>query len=214
MVMAKRPRAARVVVLRSIKSMALHLFTKNGYAPTRVEDIAAATGISRRTFFRYFESKEDIIFSWTDDEAFTAWPLLVDGVTREHSWTALRGAFLALATRPESELRQVRQIMTIILQTPILRGRLYNEAAVWQRKLSEVLEETNRGNSLAMLATRTRIAAAVIAYLSAVEEWIEPRSQHSLEALVGAAFDAINFDSFRHEQDAFRVRLPDRRQMD
>jgi AcrR family transcriptional regulator len=213
MVTAKRPRTARVVVLRSIKSMALHLFTKNGYAPTRVEDIAAAIGISRRTFFRYFESKEDIIFSWTDDEAFTAWPLLVDSVTQEHSWTALRRAFLALATRPESELRQVRQIMTIILQTPILRGRLYNEAAVWQRRLSEVLESKSRDDSLVMLATRTRIAAAVTAYLSAVEEWIAPRPGHSLEVLVGTAFDAINCYSFQREQDVFRVCLLDRLQV-
>lgn len=203
----KRPRPARLVVLRGIKNMALHLFTKNGYAPTRVEDIAAATGISRRTFFRYFESKEDIIFSWTDDEAFAAWPFLVDGATYEHSWTALRRAFLTLATRSEAELRQVRQIMTIIMQTPILRGRLYNEASAWQRKLSEVLQGTSRDHSLATLATRTRIAAAVAAYLLAVEEWVAPRSEHSLDALVGAAFDAINFDGFQREPDAFRLRL-------
>lgn len=40
---------------------AMAVFNKKGYAATRVEDILEAAGIARRTFYRYFESKEEIL---------------------------------------------------------------------------------------------------------------------------------------------------------
>lgn len=46
---------------------ALRLFADQGYEATSVDEIAEAAGISRRTFFRQFRSKEDVIFA--DHEA-------------------------------------------------------------------------------------------------------------------------------------------------
>jgi TetR/AcrR family transcriptional regulator, regulator of mycofactocin system len=48
--------------IEAIEKVALEVFAARGFEDTPVEDIAAAAGISRRTFFRYFGSKSDIPF--------------------------------------------------------------------------------------------------------------------------------------------------------
>lgn len=56
--------------LRQISDAALDLFERRGVAGTTVDDIAEAAGVSPRTFFRYFPTKEDAVF--VDDEQFEA----------------------------------------------------------------------------------------------------------------------------------------------
>ncbi|UZT77585.1 TetR/AcrR family transcriptional regulator [Ectopseudomonas chengduensis] len=49
-----------------IAEVGLQLFLTNGYESTTLDAIAAEAGISRRTFFSYFKSKDDVILSWQE----------------------------------------------------------------------------------------------------------------------------------------------------
>ncbi len=51
----------RAEVRRDLVTAAVELFHNKGYEETTVDDIAATAGVGRRTFFRYFRSKEDAI---------------------------------------------------------------------------------------------------------------------------------------------------------
>jgi AcrR family transcriptional regulator len=41
---------------------AVELFETQGYVETTIDDIACRAGVGRRTFFRYYRSKEDVVF--------------------------------------------------------------------------------------------------------------------------------------------------------
>ncbi len=60
---ARRGRSAegRAEVRRDLVTAAVDLFTAQGYEATAVDEITAAAGVARRTFFRYFRSKEDAV---------------------------------------------------------------------------------------------------------------------------------------------------------
>ena len=58
--------AKRHVIKEAVWHAALDLFEAQGYDRTTVEEIAEQAGISRRTFFRYFSSKDEIVVFATD----------------------------------------------------------------------------------------------------------------------------------------------------
>jgi len=69
------PEAARTISAHfarsAILAAATKVFTQHGIAPTRVEDILLAAGIARRTFYRHFRSKDDVLAAlyevWTGE---------------------------------------------------------------------------------------------------------------------------------------------------
>src|SRR5690606_22536266 len=54
-----RAAAQRLKMRRELAAAAMELFATKGYEATTVDEIAAAAGVARRTFFRHFRSKEE-----------------------------------------------------------------------------------------------------------------------------------------------------------
>jgi AcrR family transcriptional regulator len=76
-----------------IAEAAMQLFLENGYEATTLDAIAEKAGISRRTFFSYFKSKEDIVLAWQAD-----------------SWEAVRAELLTVSP-DEAPLDAVLRVM-------------------------------------------------------------------------------------------------------
>ncbi len=94
-----RPLQARKqhFVRREIWEAAIELFSQKGYDAITVEEIAAAAGVSRRTFFRYFPSKDDLMV-----EGVASYQRVVIETIREHPRTqrplaGVRGAVTKVA---------------------------------------------------------------------------------------------------------------------
>jgi AcrR family transcriptional regulator len=82
----------------------LKLFVKNGYDATTLDAIAEAAGISRRTFFYYFKSKEDVLLAAHDSgfrEALR--PAMLEELSDQAPLDAARKCLIKIASRYETK---------------------------------------------------------------------------------------------------------------
>jgi mycofactocin system transcriptional regulator len=172
-----------------ITDAALELFTARGFAEVSVDDVAHAAGIARRTLFRYYASKNAIL--WGDFDAHLAHlQELLDNVDPQVALSAaLRAALLAFNTFDECETVRHRQRMRIILETAELQAYSMTMYAGWR--------EVMAGFVAARLGVKTTDPLpATVAWtmlgvaLSAYEQWLSDESVTLPEAL-GNAFDVV-----------------------
>jgi AcrR family transcriptional regulator len=94
----------RRLTLDLITQTALRLFKENGYEETTLDAIAAASGISRRTFFYYLKSKEDVLLAHESGNFPHALrPTFLEQSPEQAPLEAARKTFLALASLYDTE---------------------------------------------------------------------------------------------------------------
>src|SRR4051794_1237115 len=84
---------AREAVRSEVQRQAWLLFSEHGFEATTVDRIAAASGMSRRTFFRYFASKDDLVLARMVESGAELVRVLEERPAEEEPWTALRASF-------------------------------------------------------------------------------------------------------------------------
>lgn len=113
----------RRLVRDDIGRAAMNLFAEHGFDNVTVADIAVVTGISERTFFRYFASKDDVLLAYERH----VWDRLIAAVAArpatEGPVTALRQAFLATSHVESTDRVRVAQLGRILAQAPELHAR-------------------------------------------------------------------------------------------
>jgi len=99
----------RQLVRDQLGVAALHLLAGQGYEETTVEQIVAAAGVSRRTFFRYFKSKEDVIVESVGDLGSAIRAELAARPARESPQAAIRAALSVAVDELTAERRRRRR---------------------------------------------------------------------------------------------------------
>jgi AcrR family transcriptional regulator len=153
-----------------LTNVAMSLFLERGFAETTLDDIAQAAQVSRRTFFHYFASKEDVVFAWQDDMRNE----LLDSVAGQPPDVA------PLAAAENGIMNAVRRIVRddalalarLVQETPALRARDQVEYEGMERALAAVLKarSTNENRDL---DARLAAAVAIGAMRVACELWFE-----------------------------------------
>jgi len=172
-----------------ITDVALELFTARGFAEVSVDDVAQAAGISRRTLFRYYASKNAIL--WGDFDAHLAHLQdLLDNVDpKVRMGEALRTALLASNTFDECETVRHRQRMRVILETAELQAYSMTMYAGWREVIAGFVAHrlsVKTTDPLPQTVAWTMLGVA----LSAYEHWLGNESVTLPEAL-GNAFDVV-----------------------
>jgi AcrR family transcriptional regulator len=167
---------------------AMALFLDRGFEATTLDDIAAAADISRRSFFHYFASKEDVVFAWQEESTAT---LIAAVDARPAGESLLVAAESAIAAM----VRQLEPGETIAMaklkrDNPALQARDQVKYEKLERALAEALARRD-GRKTAKLQARLVAMIATGAMRIGSEMWAAEGAREKPEALVKRLFAAI-----------------------
>jgi AcrR family transcriptional regulator len=117
------------------------LFAAKGYEATTVEEIAQAAGVSRRTFFRYYASKEEVLVETTDEVAEEMLASLAARPASEPPLVAIQRALIPVVESRLADTERARAIIRLLRESPTLRRAMLARHARMEERLAEQLAE-------------------------------------------------------------------------
>ncbi|MFJ9696517.1 TetR family transcriptional regulator [Kitasatospora sp. NPDC101183] len=159
----------RRLVADELAQAALELFTRKGFDAVTVDEIAADAGVSKRTFFRYFASKEDVIVHVLAELGADMRAELASRPPEEPPSVALRHAVAVSVTSCTDHPDQARRVVRLILDTPALYARFLERQAQWREELAAEL--ATRTGSADGLHPRLAAGTALAAFDVILQQW-------------------------------------------
>jgi AcrR family transcriptional regulator len=140
---------SRRAVQAELTTLAQDLFVAHGYEQTTVDEIAAAAGMSKRTFFRYFGSKDDLVIGKYDALGDRMAEALAARPETEPVWESMRRVFDITVhyVQEDSERRRTEAMENIVHSSPTLNARYFEKLSRMQALLVEGVADRLVGSS-------------------------------------------------------------------
>lgn len=122
---------------RALEVIALRLFSTQGYDQTTVEQIAAEAGVSRRTYFRYYDSKTSVLWGAFDHEVDVIADLLRESPAELPIMDAVRQAVVAADHYKAEDVPELRMRMRLIAAVPEIAASAAVHYNAWERAVIE-----------------------------------------------------------------------------
>ncbi|MGP8002148.1 MAG: mycofactocin system transcriptional regulator [Streptosporangiaceae bacterium] len=178
----------RITTRADLEHVAFELFERQGFEGTTVDDIASAAGIGRRTFFRYFASKNDV-----------PWGNFAAELDRMRAWLAacpagtplmdaVRLAVVDFNTVPPQDEVWHRRRMRLILEVPLLLAHSMLRFAEWRQVIADFVAERTGEPACALLPQTIAYASLGVA-IAAYEQWLHTDGE--LTTLLDAAMRGL-----------------------
>lgn len=174
---------------RTIQAQALRLFTEKGFQATTIEEIAAAAEVAPRTLFRYFPTKEEIVF-WSEYPPTLAGFVSARPADEPAVQAVRHGIVDGLTSLYDQDREQQLERLRLVFRTPALQPRMRQQQAHWAGELAEILAHRigARPEDLEIRAIAAAIAAAVWV---ATEHWQAQDGRGALSTLIDRALDTV-----------------------
>ncbi|WP_437967935.1 TetR family transcriptional regulator [Sorangium sp. So ce260] len=171
---------------------AIDLFLKNGYEQTTLDEVLGAVEISRRTFFRYFESKEDLLIAWMDQLIEVACEAVRARPPGEPPLVALRSAIRdTLGRLYAGNLPRFVAVQRFVARTPAVRARQSERLGHCAEAICEPLAARMNLDPQRDLAPRVLANCAIAIMNCAIDAWIARGATEDLIALADEGFRAL-----------------------
>ncbi|KQW48380.1 hypothetical protein ASC77_06355 [Nocardioides sp. Root1257] len=167
----------------ALADAALRRFAADGYDETSVEAIAADAGVSARTFFRYFATKDEVLDMGREERQAELRARMRE-LSELTGPAVVREAVVGLARGFETDRERVQLRQRAAASSPVLRGRLYDTFASWEHVVARELG----GDA----AARTLAAVGFAVFRAATVTWLDEGG--SLPRLVERGFATLVID--------------------
>jgi AcrR family transcriptional regulator len=179
----------KLATRQALGGAAMRLAIERGLDNVLVEDIAAAAGVSPRTFNNYFASKYEAICALALDRSFRIGAALRGRPAGESLWDAVVGAVLAVyepaSTAPSPEVIAGIRLVT---SSPELRGEYLKALSIMQYELAAAIaERLGAGPDPRVFFARALAAAVTATVQAATERWLFSEPPVALAPLISAA---------------------------
>ncbi|QGK70044.1 TetR family transcriptional regulator [Allosaccharopolyspora coralli] len=170
---------------------ALDLFAEHGFEATTVDQIAEAAGVGRRTFFRYFRSKDDVVFPDHDERLAQVVDLLrTADPSRSPVLVVCRTAEVVLdmyLAEPELSLKR----FDLSRQVESLRDKEVASVDRYQRVFARFLRERFRDRAEGDLHAAIVAGGVVAAHNQVLRDWLRSRGTVDASGRLRSALDVV-----------------------
>jgi AcrR family transcriptional regulator len=174
----------------ALRQAALKSFARKGFANVTVTELSREAGVTERTFFRHFPTKEAVLFQ--DYETQLEW--LAEALAQRPPSESLFDAVLASVAAFPHDVEVVRQAATARTEL-ISSDRIASHLRVVQSSFAQVLTEfvKNRKPDAANIDLVAEVSGSVLAaaLVVAVESWGRDGCAGDLGELVAASLDLV-----------------------
>jgi len=173
----------------AIENAALDLFAEKGYEQTTVDEIAERAEVSKATFFRYFNTKADVIFSSETYHLEVLNRAIVGRPAAEHELVAIRQAVLREWV-PLLDSQRVARQGRAAATSPLLRGLSLDLGQQWQSVIAGALAH-RRGLEMPDQHCRLIAGMSFAVFSNATRCWLSEEWPGDLATAIDAAFGLL-----------------------
>jgi TetR/AcrR family transcriptional regulator, regulator of mycofactocin system len=184
------PAGRRKITSRAeLEQVAFDLFDRHGFEHTTIDDIASAAGIGRRTFFRYFRSKNDVPWGNFDTELARMRRRLNAVPAGEPLMDAIRRVVIDFNRVAPEQTPAHRRRMELILRVPALQAHSTLRYAAWRQVIADFVADRTGLAADALLPQAIAYAMLGVA-VAAYEQWLRG-TDDDLSELLDAAMRTL-----------------------
>lgn len=168
---------------------ALNLFSANGYDDTTTDEIAAAAGVSPRTYFRYFPTKESVLFFGEYDFIDAVSGVYLAQPDEVSDFEAMANSFALLAPGLKRIRKRISQYHEAVASSLVLLGRERKNHEANAETVAKVIAQRRH---LAAPDDECRLLASIGMLLveRALNQWLST-SGRALDDIIRQEFAAL-----------------------
>jgi AcrR family transcriptional regulator len=175
-----------------LQHAALRLFAERGFDNVTTDDIAAAVDVSKTTFYRYFDSKEDVLVGNASEGLDAIRAALADRPADEPILTTLRHAVAAVVTGSDVPVETKLARGRIMRSSPALVARNLEHQAACESVIAEFVGSRLPAGSSRDLHARVVAATVIAATRAAMEHWLATDGRDDFAVLLDESLATLD----------------------